>query len=285
MLQVALEQLWSHREWRYLSLDSYRQLIDEPALHNDDRRGLDVVLARHADASIAELSEPAQVLARRVLIDLVHLGEGRPNTRRRRTAGELQRAADDADALLPVLYHLSARRLISVSAETGATERHVDLAHDALITGWPALTGWVNERRDRLRTQRRLEARSTGGLLAAAELPEFRRWVAWTATPEGREFGASEALCRLVQRSVAARTRFVTGLIVISIVLAVVAGIAYWQRNVARINQEEATRERDRADDQARVALSKQLSVQAFDHAQAARSCVAAIRARAVDTR
>jgi hypothetical protein len=72
LLQVALDQLWPLREWRYLSLASYERLAD------GDRRGLDVVLARHADACVRTLPEPAQVLARRVLIDLVQLGEGAP---------------------------------------------------------------------------------------------------------------------------------------------------------------------------------------------------------------
>ncbi|HWO18787.1 MAG TPA: tetratricopeptide repeat protein [Kofleriaceae bacterium] len=222
LLQVALEQLWSQREWRYLSLASYARITE------GDRHGLDAVLARHADASIAALLEPLQVLARRVLIDLVHLGEGRPDTRRRRSSSELRRAGDDTGALDEVLAHLSARRLIAVGAEAtspaaargavlasaepkpGVTpvfvERHVDLAHDTLITGWPALAGWVASRRDDLRTQRRLEARAaTGGLLAASELPEFTRWVAWLDTPAGQALGATEVLRALVRRSVAAR--------------------------------------------------------------------------------
>jgi WD40 repeat protein len=262
LLQVAMVQLWEQREWRYLSLASYERMSE------GERRGLDVALARHADAAIAVLSRSHQVLARRVLIDLVHLGEGRPNTRRRRTMSDLGRSGDDRDALAAVIEHLASRRLAVVGTESadGVEQRNVELAHDALITGWPALATWIYERRDHLRTQRRLEARATGGLLAASELPEFRRWVAWADTPEGREFGASDALRKLVRRSVAARTRFVSGLVVTSIVLAVVAGIAYWQRGVARVNQAQATRERDRADDKSRVALSKQLAVQASDY-------------------
>jgi hypothetical protein len=51
---VALEQLWAQREWRYLSLASYARIA------HGERRGLDAVLARHADASIDVLAEPAQ---------------------------------------------------------------------------------------------------------------------------------------------------------------------------------------------------------------------------------
>ena len=283
LLQVALEQLWAHREWRYLSLASYERIAD------GERRGLDVVLARHADASIAALAGPAQTLAHRVLIDLVHLGEGRPDTRRRRSASELGRAGDDPDALAHVLDHLSARRLIAISAEASvlaavqvvalqaaggdnsgghdavhaganaAAERHVDLAHDTLIAGWPALAGWIKERRDSLHTQRRLEARAAGGgLLAASELPEFTRWIAWIATPAGQALGASKSLRTLVRRSARfqrkQRRRLFGGLFAMIAVLAVLAGVALWQRNLATASAATANRERILANENAAAA-------------------------------
>ena len=57
----------------------------------------------------------------------------------------------------------------------------MDIAHEALIGGWPTLRGWVSERREAEQTRRRMEAkadewvrlgRGDGGLLDAAELPE-----------------------------------------------------------------------------------------------------------------
>jgi len=267
LLQVALVQLWALREWRYLSLASYARLADGA------HRGLDVVLARHAGASIDALPPPAQVLARRVLIDLVHLGEGRPDTRRRRNESELRRAGDDGAALAHVIDQLSERRLITAGAEASAiaavevvappaaegepevAERHVDLAHDTLITGWPALTGWIARRRDDLRTQRRLEARAAGGgLLADSELPELTRWVAWIATPAGQALGATDALRNLVRRSVAARRlrrrTFGIGLAAVIAVLAVAAGVSLRQRGIALDNAARATANAAEADRQ-----------------------------------
>jgi hypothetical protein len=244
LLQVALEQLWSQREWRYLSLTSYTRIVE------GERCGLDVILARHADATIGALDGEMQALARRVLIDLVHFGEGRPDTRRRRSIKELCRAGDDLNNVRRLLHHLLTRRLITTGIEARIIDerdlsidpsfcslqaaRHIDLAHDTLITGWPALSKWIMVRRDKLRTQRRLEARAAGGgLLDSAELPEFSQWIAWVNTQEGQEYGVSEELRSLVRRSVSARIRLMTGLIAIIIVLAMTAGIAYWQRSMA----------------------------------------------------
>jgi len=263
LLQVALEQLWAQREWRYLSLASFERLADgEP-------RGLDVVLARHANASIITLDEPSKMLARRALIDLVHLGEGRPDTRRRRLVSELRRAGDDNAALARVLDHLSARRLVVTGAEVEVAvgveiislpaggepptaQRHVDLAHDTLITGWPALASWIAARRDDLGTQRRLEARAAGGgLLADSELPEFTRWAEKVATAAGRALGASPALLDLTARSVAAkrrrrqvRRRLIAGAFAaLSIAVVTVSILAV----NARISSREARNEREAA--------------------------------------
>lgn len=228
LLQVALKELWTHLRWRYLTSTDYERIV------NHQQRGLAAVLAVHAEAVLQRLTGPGdRAVAQRVLLDLVHLGEGRPHTRRRRTLADLRRSGDAPDQLERVVETLIEGRLLTTgdggsvlpcgdpraretvhdAQLTGGAEsamarrdRHVDLAHDALITGWPALADWITEHRDHLRTQRRLEARAAAGaLLDSDELPEFMRWVAWIASPAGQAVGASEALLALVRRSVAAR--------------------------------------------------------------------------------
>lgn len=226
LLQVALKELWTRLRWRYLTLTAYDRIVDH------DQRGLAAVLAVHAEAVLQRLTGRGdRAVAQRVLLDLVHLGEGRPHTRRRRRLEELRRSGDTPDQLERVVETLIEGRLLTTgdgesishgheasSTARGAQacdgansaaairERHIDLAHDALITGWAALAGWLAEHRDHLRTQRRLEARAEAGpLLNSDELPEFTRWAAWVRTPAGQALGASEALLALVRRSVAAR--------------------------------------------------------------------------------
>lgn len=250
LLQVALKEVWAHLRWRHLTLADYEGIVDR------DQRGLAAVLTVHADAVLQRLTAPGDaVIAQRILLDLVHLGEGRPHTRRRRAIDELRRSGDAPGQVERVLGALLQGRL--VTAGDGAADRerarprgpaagdasqlgrHVDLAHDTLITGWPALAGWITARRDDLRTQRRLEARAaTGALLRSAELPEFEGWLASTADPAGQLLGASAALRDLVRRSVSARRKL---LAVPWIVTAAVLGAAavFWLQ-VQQLRDESA---------------------------------------------
>jgi hypothetical protein len=175
-----------------------------------------------------------------------------------------------------LLHHLLTRRLIttgvddytindhdlSIEYSSNSTSlqstRHIDLAHDTLITGWPALGEWIRERRDKLRTQRRLETRAVGGgLLGTTELPEFTQWIAWTNTSDGREYGVSEELRVLVHRSVMARMRIRIGLIIIGVMLSMTASIAYWQRGLA-IDNARLAEQRARDADVANQAAQKE---------------------------
>lgn len=252
LLQVALKELWAHLRWRYLAVADYERIVDR------DQRGLAAVLAAHADGVLQRLAPDDQVIAQRVLLDLVHLGEGRPDTRRRRAVGDLRRGGDAPGQLARVLGALIEGRLVttgdeaadrrrahragSAAREVSRPGRHVDLAHDALITRWPALAGWIDEHRDELGKQRALEARAANpGLLTPAELPEFVRWLRWTASPAGQLLGASDALRDLVRRSQRSRRKraaFRWGLLAASIAIA--AGFA------AQAQQLRAERDRAR---------------------------------------
>ncbi|HEX8115546.1 MAG TPA: TIR domain-containing protein, partial [Kofleriaceae bacterium] len=264
ILQVALVQLWDRLSWRYLSLTDYERFVDR------DQRGLAVVLGTHATAVVQALASPGDnVVAQRVLLDLVHLGEGRPDTRRRRSLDELRRAGDAAGQLERVVDRLIEGRLVtaadgqevelraasSASKPTTGRIQYIDLAHDTLISGWPMLASWIRGRRDDLRTQRRLEMRATTrALLTADELPEFVHWLAKTETPEGRLLEPSSELADLVvvsQRAIDARARkrrqrarrTVTALAVGLIVVSMLGGVAWVQRQAAQENAAEVHRQ------------------------------------------
>jgi tetratricopeptide (TPR) repeat protein len=197
LLQVVLVALWAQLRWRHLALADYERIVD------GNGSGMAAVLAMHANGVLQRLAAGDRVIAQRVLLDLVHLGEGRPPTRRRRAVAELGRRSDGTGQLDCVLDALIAGRLVTVGDRpVDRDDRHVDLAHDALITGWPVLHDWIEQRPALLHKQRQLEARAaTGALLTAVELPEAMRWIETTAAPGGELLGASDALRDLVRRS------------------------------------------------------------------------------------
>ena len=197
LLQVVLVALWAQLRWRHLALADYERIVD------GNGSGMAAVLAMHANGVLQRLAPGDRAIAQRVLLDLVHLGEGRPPTRRRRAVAELGRRSDGSGQLARVLDALIAGRLVTVGdGPNDRNGRQVDLAHDALITGWPVLHDWVKERPALLHKQRQLEARAaTGALLTAAELPDAVRWIETTAVPGGELLGASDALRDLVRRS------------------------------------------------------------------------------------
>lgn len=179
-----------------------------PGPSGGERTGLQVAMARRAEAALAALSTPEQqAIARRIFLRLVQFGEGRADTRRQQPIAELQSATDDPLLFERTLHHLADRRLLTLGGEERSGGREVDLAHEALITGWPRFQRWLDEGREAEQALRRLEdkakewvrlGRGSGGLLDQVELPEAERWL---AGPDASELGCSAALHGLVQKS------------------------------------------------------------------------------------
>ena len=174
MLQVALEELWGRLKHRYLTLESYESIVatraelEAPHLAaesygNNARRqprGLTVVLSVHADRVLQTLSTTDREIAKRILLDLVRFGEGRPHTRRHRTQKQLRRRGEHAGDVERVLEALVKGRLITTTGAGGrpaGPTRHFHLAHDALIEGWTTLATLVKRHQGELAKDRRLE--------------------------------------------------------------------------------------------------------------------------------
>jgi tetratricopeptide (TPR) repeat protein len=192
LLQETLVLLWKRRrergEHRLLTLASYESLSRPGGTGPATSSALMVALSRHADSVIADLPDGGESLARRILLRLVHLGEGVPDTRRQQPESALRAAGDDRDTLEEVLDRLARSRLVTlVAAPVTGSERLVDLSHDALISGWPKLSGWLRDLREHEQKRRRLEDRARewlrlgggrGALLDREQLPQFEAWIA-----------------------------------------------------------------------------------------------------------
>lgn len=192
LLQATLAELWPHREYNLLTLDSYL------ALAGPNASGLASILERRAARALHSLpDELDRRVARRVLLRLVQFGEGRADTRRRQLLPELASGASAEDERLErVVDHLAAHRILTVDHSalvarvdpTAPTStRAIDLAHEALIDAWPELRTLLNEHRsDELRRrhlehlaqqwQSRAAVAPRDGLLAQAQLDELDQW-------------------------------------------------------------------------------------------------------------
>jgi WD40 repeat protein len=251
LVQETMRVLWSKMEGRLIPLHAYAQLGSE------GRSGLAAAIATHADGALAELPEDRKEIARRILLRLVQFGEGRADTRRQQRLSDLRSVSDQPALFNQTLRHLVDYRLLTLSSpglnphtptngkDSGARSLNdrstvfVDIAHEALITGWPTMRDLLAQQHEGELVRRRLEeqaaewvrmGREQGGLLDNVELLEAERWMSsLTAT----EIGYSEALAALVHASVAERTRRIAEqarstmrLRWLAVVLAIVAVVA-----------------------------------------------------------
>lgn len=210
LLQETMILLWEKMERRLITLKHYEE-IDEGQKTDataPKKSGLAVALSNKASATLAELTEPQQqTIARRIFLRLVQFGEGRADTRRRLSVSELISGGDDSVLFEETLRHLTENRLLTLSGEEGNNNKYVDISHEALITSWPTLQGWLVERKEAEQTRRRLEAKVTewvrlgrgqSALLYDVELLEAERWL---ASPDAGYLGYSLDLLALVKAS------------------------------------------------------------------------------------
>ncbi len=204
MLQETLVLLWGEKQRRLLPLSAYERLGSE------GRSGLAVAVSTKADATLADLSDEQKTIARRIFLRLVQFGEGRPDTCRQQPVAALHAAGDEPHLFEQTLRHLTDNRLLTLSGEEEDPDRQADIAHEALIAGWPTLQDWVADRREAEQTRRRLEARvadwmrlgrGSGGLLDEVELLETEHWM---TSRDADDLGYGDTLPALVEASRAA---------------------------------------------------------------------------------
>ncbi|WP_216587599.1 nSTAND1 domain-containing NTPase [Streptomyces brasiliscabiei] len=235
MLSHALLETWRRRRGRLLTLAAY-----------EETGGVSGAIATTAEEVYGALPPEQRRTARRVLLRLISPGDGTADTRRPASRAELGAGARE------VLESLAAARLVTLDGDTA------ELAHEALITGWPRLTGWIEEGRVRLRAQRLLgEAsrgweeldRDPGALYRGERLVRAEELFAREPddddlTAAERRFLGASLTARDTERQAEHRTvrrtrSLAVGLSVV-LVLALVAALVAWERD--RASQEEAAK-------------------------------------------
>lgn len=137
LLEHALLEIWNRRQGRRLTVQAYR-----------DIDGVKGALERHAEEVYGSFSDTEKEVCRRIFLRLVQVSEGTAVTRRRLALSELGEKNQE------VARRLIDARLLTTDGEESPT---VELAHEALITGWERLKEWIKNDRDALLVRRRLD--------------------------------------------------------------------------------------------------------------------------------
>jgi WD40 repeat protein len=237
----------------------------------DAAGGMAGAIAQSAETVYQRLDAAARETARQVLTRLVSLGEGAPDTRRRVCRAELELPGVDR-----VLHDLAAARLI-VLAEDG-----VDLAHEALISAWPRLHGWLHADRETLRLHRQLTedsaiwdslGRDAGALYRGARLAAWHSRDTQRLNPLERAFLVASR-DRAVREVSARRRRLRAALAALTagvVAMGVLAGYAVAQAR--------------RANEQRDLALSRQLVANARAQLQVDHEVALMLAMRAYDAK
>jgi WD40 repeat protein len=201
-VQETLVLLWDSVRRHTLTLASYEALTGK-----DGGTGISVAMASRADMIYKALSPDGKRIARRVFLRLVQFGEGRPDTRRQQTEADLQATADESQQFEAVLAQLIDHRLLTSDSAEAVPTRKIDIAHEALLSGWPALRSWIDDRRRMELRRRRLEAKAEewrergAGAAALLDEVELREAGTWLASDDAKELGYSLLLTELVAAS------------------------------------------------------------------------------------
>ena len=168
LLQHALSELWRKRQGRRLTHDAYERI-----------GGVKGALARRAGEVFQSFSPDEQAVTRRILLRLTQPGEGTEDTRRRAPLAELVPFAEAAPTVELIVRRLADERLLVTEGET------VDIAHEALIQGWPTFREWLDQDREALREHRRMTiaagewqrlGRDESGLYRGLRLEQALSW-------------------------------------------------------------------------------------------------------------
>jgi WD40 repeat protein/class 3 adenylate cyclase len=273
LLEYALTELFERREGDVLTVDGYRAI-----------GGVSGALGRRAEELHADLDPAGKEAARQLVLRLVALGEGTEDTRRPVARSEIASLEVDQQAMAAVLDAFGASRLLSFDRDSRSGAPTVEVAHEALLTAWGRLRGWIDEAREDVRTERRLAVaagewgdagRDPSFLASGSRLEQFQGWrqtARISTTPEERDFleaslaerdrhveeaEAREARERALERRSIVRLR---ALVAVFAAMALIAG----GLTVFALNQRgRADRERVRAEREGRVAVARELAAAA----------------------
>jgi DNA-binding SARP family transcriptional activator/WD40 repeat protein len=174
MLQYALTELFADRQGNELTHAAYRA-----------SGGVLGALSSRADEVFGRLDRSDSDLARQLFLRLVTVEPTGEVSRRRARLPELN-ALGDPESVSRVLGALGEARLLVFDRDPISRSPAVEVAHEALLTRWPLLAGWIGEAEEDLLLHRRLQDavdewegrdREDEYLLTGGRLTQFETWA------------------------------------------------------------------------------------------------------------
>jgi WD40 repeat protein len=288
LLSHALLAAWEHSHGGRLTVADYMA-----------SGGIKDAIARTAERVYADLDPDQRDLARRLFLRLVHVADDAPETRSTVRLADLPGGGQSGTPAGDLLDRFVRARLISTGPGTA------QFTHDALLTAWPRLRGWVDDSHEDLRIRRRVSeaarawaqtGRDDAALLRGGPLEAAKEWAERegdpaSLSPLSREFLAvSHDQQDIRYQAERRRTRRLHNLVsALSALVLIAAGLAVYafqQRHAASAAQNsavaasnDAQKARNNANSReaaveaaqqrkSNVALAAQLSVAAFSIAR-----------------
>src|SRR5690606_175564 len=146
-------------------------------------------LARRADEIYESLTLEQQEAAHQLFLRLVTPGEGTDDTRRRILQEELLTISGERAAMEHVISEFGKYRLLTFDRSPATRSPTIEIAHEALIRQWARLRRWLDDSREDLRAQRRLQVetdewlnakRDASYLARGTRLAQYEEWLKTT---------------------------------------------------------------------------------------------------------
>lgn len=253
MISLALAELFKNRKTDILKVAEYREL-----------GGLNQVIATTADKVYLSLPQAEQTLTQKILLDLVKTGETTEQDARQRVRlSALVPAGGNRLQTEGLLNKLADARLVVKDGES--EDAQVEVAHEALFRYWDKLRDWLEESREEKNLRQKISEAANewkqnnkdanflihrgGRLDDAMKLDELN--------PADLEYiKACDALRRKEQRERERRTRITIFASLAATVVFLVLGA------FGMVKSNEATSQATTAQEQTRIAVSRQLAAE-----------------------
>lgn len=197
LLQFTLRKLWDLRDRNRITWDAYQTV-------GSSRRAI----AETADACYQKLDRSDRPLARHLLLQLVQPAPGDEIVRQRLPRRQLI-GDSDRDRINAILDRFMKARLLRVQFASNSGNDQIELAHEALVTNWPRLAGWIEERRVQQRQRLQLAGmaeqwealkRDDSALLRGRLLEEAQQYTDLTASEQAFVAASVREAERLAQQ-------------------------------------------------------------------------------------